>query len=210
MGVGIVAARATRKSCQSLDGTADCVAPREQNTRPPARGSITVQASFQASLQTRRCWKEVDRAPRGGASAKQEFLHAIIRCLTAGEADDTPKTRQHHAAVMIRFEEALEMHIDQKLNMPALCAEIGVPERTLGMCCGEFLGVSPIRYLWLRRLNRARSALRRADPTTASVTQIARNHQFLELGRFATRYLTTLDARARSAAAVIDATAEIA
>ena len=31
----------------------------------------------------------------------------------------------------------------------------------------------------------ARSALLRADPETASVTEIARNHQFLELGRFA-------------------------
>jgi transcriptional regulator GlxA family with amidase domain len=66
-----------------------------------------------------------------------------------------------------------------------------VPERTLRSCCAEFLGVSPMRYLLLQRLNKARSALRRADPSTTSVTQIARSHQFRELGRFAVTYRTT-------------------
>jgi hypothetical protein len=56
------------------------------------------------------------------------------------------------------------------------------------MCCAEFLGVSPIRYLLLQRLNRARAALRRATPSTASVAEVARNNQFLEFGRFAVTY----------------------
>jgi AraC-like DNA-binding protein len=38
----------------------------------------------------------------------------------------------------------------------------------------------------LRRL--ARFALRRADPTTATVAEIARRFQFSELGRFAVAY----------------------
>jgi transcriptional regulator GlxA family with amidase domain len=74
--------------------------------------------------------------------------------------------------------------------MPALCAAIDVPERTLRVCCAEFLGMSPSRYLLLRRLNMARSALRRADPATASVAEIARSCQFLEPGRFAVAYRT--------------------
>ena len=74
--------------------------------------------------------------------------------------------------------------------MPTLCAEIGVAERTLRMCCVESLGVSPTRYLLLQRLNRARAALRRADPSTTSVAEIARNNQFLDFGRFAMTYRT--------------------
>jgi transcriptional regulator GlxA family with amidase domain len=58
------------------------------------------------------------------------------------------------------------------------------------MCCTEFLGVSPSRYLLLQRLNRARAALRRANPSTASVAEVARNNQFLEFGRFAVTYRT--------------------
>ncbi len=128
---------------------------------------------------------EVERA------LEQEMFHAIVNCLTANNASDNPKTRRHHAAVMIRFEEALNKRIDQKINMPALCAEIGVPARTLRMCCAEFLGVSPTRYVLLRRLNKVRWALRCADPSKASVAEIARSHQFLELGRFAVTYRAT-------------------
>src|SRR5260370_41925835 len=89
---------------------------------------------------------------------------------------------------MVRFEDALSALRGPQLTMPALCAAIGVPERTLRVCCAEFLGMSPTRYLLLRRLNMARSALRRADPATASVAKIARSCQFLEPGRFAVTY----------------------
>jgi hypothetical protein len=37
-------------------------------------------------------------------------------------------------------------------------------------------------------LNKARAALRRAEPSKSSVAEVARNHQFLELGRFAVAY----------------------
>jgi transcriptional regulator GlxA family with amidase domain len=92
---------------------------------------------------------------------------------------------------MVRFKEALDRCIDQKPNVPALCAEIGVPERTLRICCSEFLDISPARYLLLRRLNKVRWKLMRADPSMASVAEIARSHQFLELGRFAVTYRRT-------------------
>src|SRR5258705_11708791 len=68
---------------------------------------------------------------------------------------------------MVRFEDALSALRGPQLNMPALCAAIGVPERTLRVCCAEFLGMSPARYLLLLRLNMVRSALRRAHPSTA-------------------------------------------
>ena len=76
----------------------------------------------------------------------------------------------------------------QHLNVAALCTEIGVPERTLRVCCSEFLGMIPRRYFLLRRLNKARSVLRRADPAHASIAEIARSCQFHEPGRFAVTY----------------------
>ncbi|MCP3467505.1 helix-turn-helix transcriptional regulator [Bradyrhizobium sp. CCGUVB23] len=130
-------------------------------------------------------------APEAARALERELLHATINCLAANETGDNPKTRLHHGAVIARFEEAISKRFDQKLSMSALCAEIGVPERTLRMCCTEFFGVSPTRYLLLRRLNKARAALRRADPSTTSVSEVARNHQFLELGRFAVTYRIT-------------------
>jgi AraC-like DNA-binding protein len=128
--------------------------------------------------------------PEVARALEQELLHALVNCLAADDADRNPKTRQHHADIMVRFEDALTADRGPQPNIPALCEAVGVPERTLRLCCTEFLGMSPTRYLLLRRLNMARSALRRADPTTASVAEIARTHQFLEPGRFAVTYRT--------------------
>jgi hypothetical protein len=50
---------------------------------------------------------EVPRAPEQARVLEQELLHAIINCLTANETDDNPRTRHHHAAVMVRFEGTL-------------------------------------------------------------------------------------------------------
>jgi len=139
-----------------------------------------------AERKRRLIWSpEVTRA------LEQEMLHAIVHCLTESEAEEGLKTRHHHAAVMARFEDVLTRRIGQKIALPEICAEIDVPERTLRMCCTEFVGVSPARYVLLQRLNRARSALRRSDPSTTSVAEIARNHQFPELGRFAVTYRAT-------------------
>ena len=128
--------------------------------------------------------------PEVARALEQELLHALVNCLTADDANGNLNTMRHHADIMVRFEDALTTHGGPQLNMPALCSAIGVPERTLRVCCTEFLGVSPIRYLLLRRLNMVRSALRRANPANASVAEIARTYQFQEPGRFAVTYRT--------------------
>jgi AraC-like DNA-binding protein len=132
--------------------------------------------------------KRIIELPEVARALEQEMLHAIIHCLASDNAGEPVKARRRHAAVMVRFEETLSKLADDRPSMSGLCAEIGVAERTLRMCCAEFLGISPTRYLLLQRLNKARAALQRADASTTSVAEIARDHQFLELGRFAVTY----------------------
>jgi AraC-like DNA-binding protein len=166
--------------------------PHESKVLRPARAEAArFQLLFRQACRLAETGRKLIERPEVARALEQEMLHATIHCLAANEADDIVKTRHHRADAMVRFEDFLSKHIDQKLSMPKLCAEIGVAERTLRMCCSEFLGVSPSRYLLLQRLNRARSALRRADPSTASVAEVARDHQFLELGRFAVTYRAT-------------------
>jgi len=156
--------------------------------RPTRPETLELRSLFRHACHLADIGRNLTRRPEVARALEQEMLHAVVHCLTADDADDIAKTRHRHAAVVVRFEEVLTKYIDWKPNMQALCAEVGVAERTLRMCCAEVLGVSPTRYLLLRRLNRARAALRRADPSTATVAEVARNNQFLEFGRFAVTY----------------------
>ena len=170
-----------------------------RSIRPPSDGSVLVPAPSASKAllsplskacrlaETRRTQIANLNAAR---SLEQELLHALVNCLATKNADRISGSRRRHTDIMIRFEEALTARSEPHLNLPEICTAIDVTERTLRLCCAEFLGVSPIRYYLLRRLNMARSALRRADPETASVAKIARDYQFTELGRFAMAYRT--------------------
>jgi AraC-like DNA-binding protein len=119
---------------------------------------------------------------------EREMLHALVDCLAVDDVRGNWLKRQRHTNIMVRFENALAAHPGRQPAISELCSAVGVPERTLRMCCAEFLGMSPTKYVLLRRLNMVRSALRHADPETASVAEIARSYEFSELGRFAVTY----------------------
>jgi AraC-like DNA-binding protein len=89
---------------------------------------------------------------------------------------------------MRRLEDAIMANPDQTLYMRELAALVGASYWTLRDCCLEYLGMSPKRYLWLRRMNLARRALRVADPEKTTITQIATDYGFWELGRFSVAY----------------------
>jgi transcriptional regulator GlxA family with amidase domain len=78
------------------------------------------------------------------------------------------------------------------LGEPVTIAELsrmaGVSERTLRTAFREAVGVSPKQYTIVERLRAVHDALRAADPKTATVTDIAMEYGFFELGRFAGRY----------------------
>ena len=91
---------------------------------------------------------------------------------------------------MRRFRAAIDEHPEEAIYIPELCSSLGVPERTLRLCCDEALGMGPKRYLMLRRMNLARQALRKADGTTTTVTAVAANFGFFSFGRFSVFYRT--------------------
>ena len=68
-----------------------------------------------------------------------------------------------------------------------VCTALNVSAQTLRRCCEEHLGMSPIYYLWLHRMNLARQDLQQRHPQ-ATVTAVAMNFGFWHLGRFAGEY----------------------
>jgi AraC-like DNA-binding protein len=89
---------------------------------------------------------------------------------------------------MRRFEEFLEANRDKPLYVAEICSATRMSDRTLRFHCIERLGVSLHRYLWLRRMHQTRRALAVADAANKTVTEIAMDHGFWELGRFSVDY----------------------
>lgn len=116
------------------------------------------------------------------------MVHALIMCLTEGTPAEINLGRRRHLAIVAQFEDLLAANHTRALYLGEICAAVGVSERTLRLICQEHLGMGPIRYLWLRRMNLARNALVLADPTKSTVTEIATEFGFWELGRFSVEY----------------------
>jgi methylphosphotriester-DNA--protein-cysteine methyltransferase len=127
-------------------------------------------------------------APETARGLEQALIGALAACLSSAPSAQDMAARSRHEAVMRRFHEAVEQHPEDAVYIPELCVAIAVPQRTLHMCCVESLGISPKRYLLLRRMNLARKTLRIADPAATTVTQIATQFGFWNFGRFSVEY----------------------
>jgi AraC-like DNA-binding protein len=121
---------------------------------------------------------------------EQGLIQTLVACLTAANVRADGAIRRRHARIMMGFEEVLAECISEPLDTSELCERIAVTERTLRSCCAEFLGMSPIRYMLLRRLSRARVALRDAVPDGANLLELVRGFGFPELDRFEAAYRT--------------------
>ena len=115
-------------------------------------------------------------------------MEAMVLSLAGDHSEEVRNAREHRATVMRRLEDTLKAKSDEPLYMAELCAAVGATYWTVRDCCLEYLGLSPKRYLCLRRMNLARRALRRANPEHTTVTEIATNYGFWELGRFSVAY----------------------
>jgi len=131
---------------------------------------------------------EVIGVPQAARGLEQALLAALGDCLHAPGNDGRALGSHHRNTIMRRFYALLGEHPDGVLHTLEICKAIRVSNRTLTTCCNETLGMGPHRYLKLRQLHLARRALRLADPTARTVTEIATEHGFWDLGRFAAAY----------------------
>jgi AraC-like DNA-binding protein len=155
--------------------------------RPPAPLMMRLQRLHNAACHLAATTPDLVAHPEVARAMEQELVRVMVRCLTEGQG--RPNRPAHQGAfVMRRFERVLKEHPSRPLYLTEICAAIGVAERTLRLRCMEHLGMSPHRYLLLRRMHLARRALALADPARATVTVIANDHGFGELGRFAVAY----------------------
>jgi AraC-like DNA-binding protein len=119
---------------------------------------------------------------------ENELIETIIMCASKNTAVKGSVSNTNHSRIMAQFEDHIEEHKTDSLYIADICTALRVSERTLRSSCQEQLDMSPIKYLWLRRMHLARRALRRSTSRMSTVTRIATSYGFWELGRFAVEY----------------------
>ena len=138
----------------------------------------------------------VQRAPTvlesaaGQKAAGQKLLREVRNLLAAPNAVELRPGRHlvPRKQIIRMAMEFVEQHDREYLSVEQLATAAGVSERTLRDAFLRYFGVPPVQYLNRRSLHQIRKALLAADPTAATVTEIATQFGVWQFGRLARDY----------------------
>jgi AraC family ethanolamine operon transcriptional activator len=129
-----------------------------------------------------------------GYSRLDHFIKFKIsrRLLSALASSRSATPSSHMTLLRDRAVQQAVAYIDENAEEPIYLRDLssitGASERTLRYGFLERFGVSPKSYLQAHRLNGSRRELRRADPATLKVADIANRWGFWHMGKFAADY----------------------
>jgi len=123
---------------------------------------------------------------------RSHLLHSVLQVAAVSDDGPAPSINDRSRAFKIgRMARAFVEDCAESDELPTIvdiCEALGVSERTLQYAFREYVGMSPIAYLRICRLNRVRAELAASDPKETTITQVAMRFGFLHLGRFAGDY----------------------
>jgi AraC-like DNA-binding protein len=160
----------------------------DQIITPPPGTMTNLQRLHAAAGLLAKQAPELLKIPEMARGMEQSLTHALVACLQSKIAREQTLTQQRHQMVMQRFNAIIQADPEVPLYMTEVALAVGVSLRSLTTCCQEHLGMSPKKYLGLRRMHLARRALIGADPRVTTVTNIATQYGFWQLGRFSVDY----------------------
>ena len=156
--------------------------------RPPGHLGTWLLTVIDAATQASLATPGIFASPAAADALEQALLRPMIGCLLDGDVRDKGIPRAHRAAIVKRFEAAVEANLDGPLLITDLCRLVNVTARSLNILCQEQLGMSAQQFLSRRRLYLTHRALNRSEYPAATVTEIAMSYGIWELGRFAVAY----------------------
>ena len=127
-------------------------------------------------------------AESGEEAARQEVMDVVFRMLLP--VDPLPAAPRHHRdhkEILRRALELLDTLETQAVYIEDICRATCSSERTVRNVFNEYLGMSPHRYLMIRRLHGIRNAIRHAGPQD-TITMICARFGVWDFGRFASLY----------------------
>jgi AraC-like DNA-binding protein len=138
----------------------------------------------------------VARLSSGGDELSQHsadfWRRAIIEAVTVTAMHALPPDTGGPPLSAIKLVRDVEAHVDgvgpRPVHISEICTQFGVSRRSLHRAFDEALGVGPVSFLRYKRLCNIHTVLRESDPENTTVSEVALQHGFAELGRFSRYY----------------------
>jgi AraC family ethanolamine operon transcriptional activator len=121
---------------------------------------------------------------------QKTLVEQVVSVLTAKEND---LFREHPSFtsrgwILLKAREYIEKHEGSPVRLADVCQAVGVGHRAMQLAFAQGLGISPMKFLKLRRLHVARRRLREASPDALLVKQAALRAGFTHMAQFARDY----------------------
>ena len=127
--------------------------------------------------------------PNAERMLNSEVLMLAIKVLTSTSVDNhIVKPQPKRIRGVQRVIDYLNVHARQLPTIADLCKIAGLSERSLEYGFQEYMGVTPVRYLRIVRLNGVKRDLISSHSGNVKIVDIALKWGFVELGRFAGEY----------------------
>lgn len=154
------------------------------------------------SAELRFCLEEVSHLIKSTPSALTNFavfrnieqtlvtLLVSANCRDADRNSNAGRTPLSRCRILRKIEELLREKASEPLYVTDLCAAAGVSQPTLYRIFFDVLDMNPKRYLQLRRLHLVREKLLHDPNPARTVSSVAYDCGFWQLGRFGNAYRT--------------------
>jgi len=120
------------------------------------------------------------------------WKRSIVDCITATIFQSLPPDEDRTLPSALRLVHNVEDYLAaagvRAVHVSELCAAFRVSRRGLHCAFHDVFGIGPVTFLRHKRLCAIHSALKDSSPDEATITEIALQQGFVELGRFAQYY----------------------
>lgn len=142
-----------------------------------------------ALLQTLSALLQNDGSCTDSDLRQQVLLNALLALLDTSAVDSAVSSSfKRRQRIVAKARDLVLAQHDQAITVPQLCDQLFVSRRTLQYCFEDVLGMSPMQYLRLIRLNGARRHLRQASAKCLTVQDVATDWGFWHFSQFSSDY----------------------